>query len=293
MLRLAALLTTVMLVITAGQAAADDGAEDGGGGAISAAVDEVLDGIGVDGTGGDDDGGADPVDNGSEYVPPYTGPSFCSGLVGCIFTDPNLCANPDLADLEACQGDDPEPVVDAVPAVDPWVLARRALDQVQLATADIRLSPGPPNPTYPTIPTWVWVPRDQWQMLSLSVSAGATTVYVEARPVRMELDSGERSTMKYSPTPIDSSFVCGDAGRVWRPGMGEDATTCSYTYATTSLGSVFGDDRYHVTGQIIYDAAWTCVGQCSDDGGSLGEVPGPTGEQGVEVVERQSVVTRS
>jgi hypothetical protein len=178
-----------------------------------------------------------------------------------------------------------------VQPVDARAEAERAFDSLELATPDVRLAPDPPLPTYPNLETWIWVPASQWQPLELSVTAGATTVHVEARPVRMEIDSGERDQMKYSAAEIDPSIVCYDPGRRWKKSLGDDAeTTCGYTYQTTSADNPAGGNRYRLTASIVYEGSWTCVGQCTEDGGSLGEAAGPTSSQPVDVQERQSVV---
>jgi hypothetical protein len=178
-----------------------------------------------------------------------------------------------------------------VQLVDARAEAERAFDSLELATAEVHMAPDPPLPTYPNLETWIWVPRWQWQPLELSVTAGATTVHVEARPVRMEIDSGERDQMKYSAAAIDSEFVCYEAGRLWNESLGDGAeTSCGYTYLTTSSDNPAGGDRYRLTASIIYEGSWTCVGQCTEAGGSLGEAAGPIGTQSVDVQERQSVV---
>src|SRR5262245_19895299 len=187
--------------------------------------------------------------------------------------------------------DNGEPGVAPVPVVDARAEAEKAYDSINLATPDIQLAPDPPLPTYPNLETWVWVPRSQWAPVELSVTAGATTVHVEARPVRMEIDSGERSQMKYSSAGIDSSFVCYDAGTPWNRSLGDDAeTSCGYTYQTTSSDNPDGGNRYRMTADIVYEGSWTCVGQCTEEAGSLGEAAGPTSSQPVDVQERQSVV---
>lgn len=278
MLRVTGVLVAVILASVAGPVAADDGAEDNGGGTLLATVSELLDEAGLDGTDGESGDDADPVTNG-EYAPPYTGPVLCLTRAGCI-VESDICADPQSVELaELCQGD-PEPVVEAVPAVDPWVLARRALDQMQLATADIHTAPALPRMTYVGLETWLWVPESQWSTLSLSVSAGATTVHVEARPVRADWNLGE------------GTISCADAGRAWIRGMDSDEeTSCGYAYSSTSHDQP--RERYPVTATIVYAASWTCVGQCTSDGGSLGEVSGLPGESALRVGERQSVVVRS
>jgi hypothetical protein len=267
-------------------AAADGGGDDAGwgGGSIWGSVDEESQ---------DSDSGGGSTDDSSDDST-STDSWISSGGSGDTCGSDNDSLTLELAGLQSnCAI---APALDAgtpgyVAPPDAEAEAEEAFDRMPLATADIQIAPGPPLPTYPNLETWVWVPREQWQTLTLTVTAGATTVHVEARPVRMEIDSGERDHMKYSSTTIDPTFVCSGPGRVWHESYGDDAETpCGYTYMTTSSHNPAGGDAYHLTGSIVYEGSWTCVGQCTSEGGSLGEVSGPTGNQDVEVQERQSVV---
>jgi hypothetical protein len=165
------------------------------------------------------------------------------------------------------------------PLPDPRELAQRALEQLELAVPDIHIAPHPPLATYVGLETWLWLPEAQWDSLSLTVTAGATSVTVTARPARVDWDLTEGTTS------------CVSAGRPWQRGMSDDARTdCSYTFLTLSDGQ--SDGRYAVSATIAYAASWTCSGACLLDSGDLGEVPSLTSNDGIEVDERQSVVVR-
>jgi hypothetical protein len=166
----------------------------------------------------------------------------------------------------------------AAPLADPAVLARRALDRMQLELADAQIAPGPTFHTYVHIGNWMWVPAEQWHDLSLAVSAGPTTVTAAAVPVRVEWDMGAETVS------------CFDAGREWRKGMTDSAqTTCDYAYE--SIENPTGD-THDVSAQIVYSVTWTCSGACLSPAGDLGEVTAPSGETTtIEVRQRQTVVT--
>jgi hypothetical protein len=275
------------LAVGIAPAVADGDGAGWGPGGIWASADEESQDADTDGGGLTDDSSDDSTSTDS-WIPSGggSGDSCASGPTSLTLELAGLMGGCSTA--PALDTGDPGVVA---PTVDAEAEAESAFDRMPLATADIHIAPGPPLPTYPNLETWVWVPRDQWQTLTLTVTAGATTVHVEARPVRLEVDSGERDQMKYSSTSIDPTFVCSGPGRAWHESYGDDAeTSCGYTYMTTSSHNPAGGDEYHLSGSIVYEGSWTCVGQCTSEGGSLGEVSGPTGNQDVEVQERQSVV---
>lgn len=166
----------------------------------------------------------------------------------------------------------------AVPLIDPAVLAQRALDQMQLELADAQIAPGQAFHTYVHIDNWMWVPAEQWHDLSLTVSAGPTSVTATAAPVRVEWDMGAETVS------------CFDAGREWEKGMTDAAqTTCDYAYE--SIENPTGD-THNVSAQIVYSVTWTCSGACLSPAGDLGEISAPSGETTtIEVRQRQTVVT--
>lgn len=164
----------------------------------------------------------------------------------------------------------------AEPLPDPRELAQNALDQLTLETPDIKAAPAPPLATYVGLETWLWIPQTQWRDLSLTVSAGNTSVTVVAAPKRVDWDLTESTMSCYSP------------GREWLKGMSSTAkTTCSYTFS--KLSDSHPDEKYPITATLVYAATWTCSGACTLPSGDLGDVPSLQGETVIEVNERQSV----
>lgn len=173
------------------------------------------------------------------------------------------------------------PNADAPVAADPTVLAERAVDHLHLKTPQINLSPKPPLKSYTALETWLWLPENQWQSLSTSVSAGLTTVTATARPLRVRWDMGDGKNPR----------VCTGVGREWKSHFSSSASTpCGYYYKKVS--DFEPDGTYKIRAQIVYRVNWTCTGSCSAPEGTLGEVDGPqSGPVPIVVGERQSVVT--
>lgn len=170
------------------------------------------------------------------------------------------------------------PQVQPVQLVDPGVLARRALESAALERADAQIAPGPDFHTYIKIANWLWVPSGQWHDVQATASSGPTSVTITASPVRVDWSLG------------GVTESCGDAGRAWRLGMTDAATTtCSYTFE--DLDDPRGD-THEVSAEIVYNVTWTCSGACLVAGGDLGSVSAPAGETtAIEVRQRQTVVT--
>jgi len=214
------------------------------------------------------------------YVPPKDDPIWGGHEDGSVWTCAG--AGPDGAGIGYNFWVAPgEAAAAAAPVlVDPAVLGQQALDQLQLARPSIHMAPQPPLQTYVGLETWLWMDQDQWAPLDLTVTAGPTAVTVTAQPVRGVWDLTAGST------------TCPSAGRAWVKGMGDgEQTDCSYTFTQISDGEP--DDEFAVTSTLIYEVDWTCAGGCLEDGGTLGEVPGPPGAAAIRVGERQSVVVRS
>jgi hypothetical protein len=162
--------------------------------------------------------------------------------------------------------------------IDPGELAESATASMPFEAANAQVAPGPDWHTFLGIENWMWIPEAQWRPLSLTVSAGGTSVTVRAVPVRVEWNMG---------TEI---VACPDAGRPWRVGMSDEAeTTCAYTY--TSMETPEGD-IHRVTASIVYQLGWTCAGACVTQSGTLSDVVAAAGAAtSIEVLQRQTVVT--
>lgn len=174
------------------------------------------------------------------------------------------------------------PEADAPPPalVDPRVLAQTAVERLRLATPSIQTAPSPPDMSYVTLETWLWMDAGQFAPVSASASAGPTTVTATARPVQARWTTGD-----------GGSTTCASAGRPWVKGMTDVATTdCSYIWSMPSNQRPGG--TFELTATLSYEVTWTCSGACLITGGSLGQVPGPTATGAIRVGERQSVVVR-
>ena len=163
--------------------------------------------------------------------------------------------------------------------VDPAVLAQRALDRMQLATPTVHMAPQPPLLTYVGLETWLWMDPGQWDTLSLTVTAGPTSVTVTAEPARATWDLTAGST------------TCTSPGRAWVRGMSSsEQTDCSYTFDQVSDSQP--EDAFPVTATLTYQVDWVCNGACLTPDGTLGEVDGVPANAAIRVGERQSVVIR-
>jgi hypothetical protein len=259
-----------------------------GGGAICIPVADPggTGGSGSSGSDGGSTGGTDPISGGGDAVedicdlvlaepqPPASDPAW-------------LGRSPDDGDLYLCVlpgTGNPDyrfvPNSETTPP-DPAALARRALDQLKLTVPSIGLAPSPPAKTYVGLPTWLWMPADQWSTLRKSVTAGSTTVTVAAVPKRATWQMGAGSTTCFGP------------GRRWmkREMPAGAETTCEFTYQRVS--DFEPDRKFKVAAAITFDVSWKCSGACLAPEGSLGEVDGLPGGSAIQVGERQSVNTTS
>lgn len=179
-------------------------------------------------------------------------------------------------------------VVGRPPVVDAAGLALQLVERAPFEVADVRTAPDARFHTYVNVQNWVWVPASQWHEVSVSLTANGATVTLRATPSRLQVDMGDGAR----------PLVCRSAGRAWRTGMTDAATTsCSYAYKKISTVNAAGrykaDGRFTMQGRLYYAVAWTCTGNCSGAAGTLGEFPAPMGApQQMEVRQRQTVVTR-
>lgn len=176
----------------------------------------------------------------------------------------------------------------APPVVDAAGVARQLVERAPFEIAEVRTAPDSTFHTFVNVDNWVWVPASQWHEVSVSLSANGATVTLRATPSKLVVDMGDGG----------SPLVCRSAGREWRKGMTDAATTpCSYAYKKVSTVNAAGQykagERFTLQGRLYYTVAWTCTGNCSGASGTLGEFPAPVGAaQQIEVRQRQTVVTR-
>lgn len=160
---------------------------------------------------------------------------------------------------------------------DPGVLAQQATGTLRLATAQVHTAPQHPARSYVGVENWLWVPESQWATLTKTVTAGGTSVTVTAEPERVMWEMGPETQTCYA------------AGREWRSGMGDAATTtCGYTYRATSASEP--DGVFAIAATIRYRVEWVCAGACPRGSGTLGLVDAPAGTGVLRVLQRQTVV---
>lgn len=141
----------------------------------------------------------------------------------------------------------------ATPAVTPRQLAERAWNQLQLPLPSIRTAPPRSSAGLVGLPEWVWVPREQWQPMTRTATAGAVWAQVTAAPKRMVIDPGAGLPARTCPGP----------GAAYDPAKPASAqhTDCSYTYRRSSAAQP--QDRYRVRATVTWGGSWTG----SDGGG--------------------------
>lgn len=165
------------------------------------------------------------------------------------------------------------------PVADPATLAQTAVGTLQLATAQVNTAPSPPHAEVVGVEVWLWVPQNQWQPLTKTVTAGATSVTATATPEKIIWNMGDGS----QPT------VCDNPGQAWVSTYTDSAQTdCGYTYQTLSSSQPGG--VFPITATISYDVSWTCTGACTSAAGDLGLVAAPAGSGSIKTVQEQTVV---
>jgi hypothetical protein len=110
-------------------------------------------------------------------------------------------------------------------------------------------------------PTWVWTEAESFRPLSRRVAAGSVSVVVTARPVGLEFDPGDGSSVVACAgpgTPFDRS----------RHGVHEPSPDCGFVYARSSLGQP--GDQVTATYAIRWQVSW--VG-ATDAGPAEGVLP--------------------
>jgi hypothetical protein len=159
--------------------------------------------------------------------------------------------------------------------VDPRQLALDAVSSVRIDAPVIRTSPAETGRLYVRVPTWLWVETEWWQGYEATASTGRVTSTVRAVPVSVSWNPGDGNTV-----------TCSGPGIAWRPGTAEDATACSHTYTSSSVGRPGG--RFDLSATVTLDVSWTSN---VDESGTLDPIS-RSASRSVEVGEIQAVGTR-
>lgn len=132
--------------------------------------------------------------------------------------------------------------------VDPEVLARSAIEQMNLRPVDIGLAPPPGGLGFVGLPVHMWAADTggaTWQAES-SVSAGAVSVTARAQVQRVDWSMGDGTVVR-----------CG-RGTAFGPGRGAaPSPDCGHTYTRTSAGRPGA--AYDVTATSHWRVEWTAT----------------------------------
>lgn len=160
---------------------------------------------------------------------------------------------------------------------DPARLAQEALDSLTLTVPTIKSAPSTSSMTYVGLRTWLWFPESNWNKLTKTVSAGATSVTVTAIPKKATWDMGPKT------------ITCNGPGREWISGRMSDSDTTTCGYAYTKVSDFEPGKKFTISARITFRVDWRCSGECLQDEGTLGNVDGRAQQSAIRVGERQSV----
>lgn len=143
--------------------------------------------------------------------------------------------------------------------VDPEILARQAIEQMNLQAISIGIvpEPGPASMGLVGLPVWMWVDQPgptTWGPLTTSATAGATTVTATARVAAIEWNMGDGTII-----------TCTGLGTPYTDPAGDTPSPdCGHTYTRTSAAQA--GQAYTVTATSNWTIDWA-------GGGASGTIP--------------------
>ncbi|MEU5436433.1 ATP/GTP-binding protein [Streptomyces sp. NPDC020719] len=143
----------------------------------------------------------------------------------------------------------------AAPAIDPEVLARRAVDSMKLLGPSIA-SPRPDGRYAVGVPMWLWVTQSPTTFgpNTATATAGAVTVSATAKVASIAWKFGD-----------GQSVTCNGPGTVYQASAGmKPSPTCGHTFATSSAGQ--RDGKFALTAVATWQVDWTVTAGAVDAG---------------------------
>jgi hypothetical protein len=132
-------------------------------------------------------------------------------------------------------------------AVDPAVLAQRAVDSMRLAGPRIGIVPQPGDRGTVGVPVWMWtaVTPTTWGPKTASAAAGGVTVTATARVASIAWDMGDGSVVRCTTpgTPYEAAH-----------GALLQSPDCGHIYVTPSTGQPHG--TYRVRATATWSVPW-------------------------------------
>ncbi|MFG3323970.1 ATP/GTP-binding protein [Streptomyces sp. NPDC048171] len=165
----------------------------------------------------------------------------------------------------------------AQPAIDPEVLARRAVDSMRLDGPDVA-SPRPGGEYAVGVPMWLWVNQGEntYGPATATASAGDVTVTATAEVTSIRWTMGDGATV-----------ACAGPGTPYRGSQSmADSPDCGHRYTRTSSG--WPGERFPLTATSTWTITWeVSAGEPAGDAGEWTETRDST--VGVRIGEVQVV----
>jgi hypothetical protein len=138
----------------------------------------------------------------------------------------------------------------AVPLPPPDVLARQAVNQLQLTGPRVVTSPPPDRMQLVNVPTWLWLDGAAWAPLSATASVPGESVTATATPMSVTWVLGDGSTV-----------VCHGPGTPYVAGGDPSVSSpdCGHTYLRSSAEQPAG--AFVVSATVSWGVSWTGGGQ--------------------------------
>jgi hypothetical protein len=151
---------------------------------------------------------------------------------------------PDPAELLAAQPQAPD-----APAVDPGVLAQEAIEALEIAPPELRLSVD--GTGFVGVPVWLWLEGGEAATgpVSATATAGGARVTATAR----------LSTVEWAMGPPGELVRCAGPGTPWT-GQDGPSPDCGYVYTRRSLPErTAGRGVWTVTATAVWSVTWSGV----------------------------------
>lgn len=157
--------------------------------------------------------------------------------------------------------------------LDPAVLARQAVSQLELPVPGIRTNPSTAHDVLVQVPVWLWVDPATWGPQSATASVPGMSITATATPTKVRWEMGD-----------GTAVTCTGAGTPWRRGVDPKAAspTCGHVYRRSSAGAA--GQAFTLRATVTWSVSW--VG-----GGTAGTVPdmATTSQAAVRVAESQAI----
>lgn len=156
-------------------------------------------------------------------------------------------------------------------------LVQRALAEAPLLRPSIELDP--PADQVVFVPTWLWIPPEDWHPVTVSAVAGTVTATVTAAPTAVSWSFGDGQRLS-----------CPGPGVAYQPAeaAGAQGTYCSHVWTTSSASAAGG--AFTVSASIDYRVTVTVLG-AADGFPDLGVHAGPPAQARVVVSEIEALGT--